>query len=969
MPTQSLPIAILLRAEHLPASSTVIGIASPAPRLSWQVEGAAPGWTQTGYEIEVTREGSVGTFPTDGAAGKEQILVPWPTSPLASREQVTVRVRLAGGTDTDAQREWGPWSDPVILEAALLDERQWRANFISPVGIGGMGQACPVMGTVVELPDDVKIVRARLRSTAHGIYTIRLNGENVDDSVLNPGWTAYQHRIQYITQDVTERLVHGTNIIEATIADGWYRGTVGYYHRRCLYGDRLALLAQLEVELADGTLLVFGSDESWRAWESPVISADLYHGQETDLRLASAPVDPRDEATTHPVEVVARADGHLVPLDVPRIRPTAILTCQRIWTSPSGRTLLDFGQNAVGWLRIKVRGLDTGTVVVARHAEVIEYEELGVRPLRAARATDTWIIADEGEHVLEPEFTLHGFRYAEVSGIADLSPEDIEFVVIGSDMVRRGWFDCSDADLTRLHENVVWSTKSNFVSIPTDCPQRDERLGWTGDIQVFAPTACFLFDTASFLSSWLNDLAAEQYPDGGVPHVIPTFTPELPPDPAAAAWGDAAVVVPWTLYQRTGDIEILRRQMESMAAWVDRITDLAGPGLVWSGGFQYGDWLDPTAPTEEPAMAKADPDLVATACFARCAQITATAAETIGDAYRAAKYSDLASQIRVAFNEAFVSPQGRVHSDSQTGYAMAICWDLLPTQAQRSFAGARLADLVRLADHRIGTGFVGTPLICDALTASGHEKVAMNLLEQKECPSWLYPVRMGATTIWERWDSMLPDGTINPGGMTSFNHYALGAIADWMHRVIAGLDPTAPGYRTIRIAPHCFPQLTGASAQHDSPYGTIRSQWAREDDRIRFEVEIPVGVEAQIILPSGAASKVGHGVHVFHEPLTQDSPDDAYGGDAVVRDVLDDVELWQQICSEVNRNREIPVTPDQLMRMLRTYLDFPASVLPHVLTPFPANAPEGQIPRLEALLREGGFAEWATPISAERRML
>ncbi|HEY8718009.1 family 78 glycoside hydrolase catalytic domain, partial [Pengzhenrongella sp.] len=492
---------------------------------------------------------------------------------------------------------------------------------------------------------------------------------------------------------------------------------------------------------------------------------------------------------------------------------------------------------------------------------------LGTRPLRTAKATDTWVLAGPAEEVLEPSLTLHGFRYAEVRGVPDLRAEDIELVVVGTDLRRTGWFSSSHALLDQLHENVVWSTRGNFVDLPTDCPQRDERLGWTGDTQIFGPTATFLYDTTGLLCSWLTDLAAEQLPDGAVPHVIPDVNRNSLSSTPAAAWGDAATIVPWTLYQRTGDLEVLERQLPSMRAWVDRIATLAGPDRLWIGGFQYGDWLDPTAPPEDPFGAKVDPDVVATAHLARSSWILAESARLLGHDDEAEKYRILNQEVRAAFAHAFVTPAGRVLSDAQTVYALAIAWDLLPHEHQRQAAGRRLADLVRAAGFRIATGFVGTPLVCDALTATGQLDVAYRLLLQTQCPSWLYPVTMGATTIWERWDSMRPDGSINPGEMTSFNHYALGAVADWLHRTVAGLAPAAPGYRALVVRPQPTAELTRAAARHLSPYGEASVAWERADGRLHLTVHVPVGATAEVYVPgSPAPERVGHGEHRWDVP-------------------------------------------------------------------------------------------------------
>ncbi|XVV10130.1 family 78 glycoside hydrolase catalytic domain [Actinoplanes sp. CA-131856] len=823
------------RFEQRTEPGPVLGIGTPAPRLSWTITHAGEGWRQTAYEVQISGE----VFTVRSA---EQVLVPWPARPLRSRERAEVKVRVAYGDD------WSPWSEPATVEAGLLNPDDWTARFISPLD---PGERAPIVAGRVEVPGPIR--SARLYATAHGIYVPSINGRRVDDTVLAPGWTSYEHRLRYHVYDVTTLIRPGENLLEFLLGNGWYRGRLGWSNQRAIYGDRLALLAQLEITTFDGAVHVLATDGTWHARPSVVLADDLYDGQTTDLRPHEAP------ATS--VEMVEGDLSRLVAPDGPPIRPTSVLPARKVWQSPAGKTLVDFGQNAVGWIRLHVRGLPEGTTVTVRHAEVLEDKELGIRPLRSALATDTWVLSGHDE-VLEPSVTLHGFRYAEVTGVPDLREEDIELVVIGSGLRRTGWFSSSHEQLNQLHENVVWSTRGNFVDLPTDCPQRDERLGWTGDIQVFGPTATFLYDTTGLLRSWLADLAAEQRPDGSVPHVVPEVdrAPEF--HTPAAAWGDAATVVPWTLYQRTGDLQVLERQLPSMSAWVDRVAALAGADRLWRGGFQFGDWLDPTAPPEEPGRAKADPDVVATAHFARSSWIVAESARLLGRAADAEKYRTLTAEVRDAFARAFVTPEGRIHSDAQTLYALAIEWDLLPEAGQRVAAGRRLAELVRDGGYRIATGFVGTPLVCDALTSTGHLDVAYRLLLQTECPSWLYPVTMGATTVWERWDSMRPDGSINPGEMTSFNHYALGAVADWLHRTVAGLAPAAPGYRRLLVHPRPTPELTSAAATHLTPYGKASVSWHRSAGHLRLDVSVPVGASAEVHVPGeDRPVTVGHGDH------------------------------------------------------------------------------------------------------------
>jgi alpha-L-rhamnosidase len=906
MPELAAPIS--LRFDHHPADRPVLGIGTATPRLSWQVPAAPDGYMQQRYEIEITRGGTEPEIFTRESG--EQVLVAWPGAPLTAREAATVRVRVAA----DA---WSDWSEPAMVEAGLLAPADWTAQFVSPRDMAGVSDPAPILSGSIDLPGDV--VRARLHLTAHGIYVARLNGNRVGDEQLAPGWTAYQHRLRYQTHDVAGLLRAGTNRLDILLGNGWFRGRLGFQGRRAVYGDRLATLAQLEVTTVNGATHVLNTDSSWTAQESEIVADDLYDGQRTDLRRRGRAAGGR-----HLVDVLDADLGLLVAPDGPPVRVTQVLPASAVSTSPTGKTLVDFGQNLVGWVRLRVRGGVAGHEVAVRHAEVLENGQLGVRPLGSAKATDTYVLHGEPETTLEPELTFHGFRYAEVTGVPGLTAGDIEAVVVGSDLRRTGWFESSHPLLDRFHENVVWGMRGNFLDVPTDCPQRDERLGWTGDIQIFAPTASFLYDTAGFLGSWLTDLAVEQHEDGSVPFVVPDVMPR--PGPATAAWGDAATIVPWVLYQRTGDGDLLARQLPSMCSWVDRVAALAGDRLLREGGFQFGDWLDPTAPPAEPFRAKADPDVIATAYLARSAEIVALAAATTGDGVRARQYGDLAARVREAFAIEYVTAGGRVLGDAATTYALALQWALLPDPEQRRRAGQRLADLVRAAGFRISTGFVGTPLMTDALADAGEPELAYRLMLQTGCPSWLYPVTMGATTVWERWDSMLPDGTINPGRMTSFNHYALGAVADWLHRRVAGLASGAPGYRVIEVRPLPDRRLTRAAARHLTPYGEASVSWERADGEFRLTVVVPVGASAVVSLPGRQQDiAVRHGCHfwVLPDPCARETSCPA---EPTIRQLMDHQPGWDQIVWAAVESG-VTVSEAALAGRLARFLDAPASAL------------------------------------------
>ncbi len=886
-----------LRFEHL---GDAFGIGTAQPRLSWIISTETQGWQQAGYELEAYDGDGQLRDQTGQIDSDQSVLVPWPFAPLESRQRLGVRVRVLG---TDGQVS--AWSDPAPVEAGLLHPDDWTARFVTPDWDEDTStpQPAPLLRHEFEVRSGV--MEARLYITALGVYEAEINGRTVGDHVLDPGWTSYHHRLRYQTFDVTNMLREGRNAIGAILGDGWYRGKLGFGGgRRNNYGDRLALLAQLEIRYADGTTERIVTDDQWRAATGPILASDLYDGETYDARLERPGWGQANYADGDwaGVQQIDRDLATLVAPLGPPVRRTQIVAPVTISTSPAGRTLVDFGQNLVGRLRISVQG-SPGQTITLRHAEVLEHGELGTRPLRGAAATDRYTLRGEGVETWEPRFTFHGFRYAEVDGWpGELRADDVQAVVCHSDMERTGFFECSDALVNRLHENVVWGMRGNFLDIPTDCPQRDERLGWTGDINVFSPTACFLYDCAGFLQSWLHDLAADQQAFGGVvPIVVPAVLGNTGP---TAVWGDAAVIVPWVLYERFGDAGILAQQWESMQTWVDLVAGTAGERRLWDKGFQFGDWLDPSAPPDNPAAARTSRYIVATASFVRSAELLGQAAAVLGRSADAHRYGALAAEVRDAFSKEFATPNGRLVSDATTGYALAIQFGLLPTAEQRQQAGERLAELVRNNGYLISTGFVGTPLVCDALCSVGAYEDAYRLLLQRENPSWLYSVKMGATTVWERWDSMLPDGSINPGEMTSFNHYALGAVADWLHRTVGGLAPGAPGYRRLEIRPQPGGGLTSAHARHKTPYGIAECAWTITQDQLELSVVVPPNTTAHVTLPGGNAApvEVESGTHLWSVPYhLPSSPKQVLSLDSPIRAVIADPEAWAVVLPAILR--------------------------------------------------------------------
>lgn len=854
-----------LRVEH---RHPALGIEVACPRLSWQIV-APDDWQQVSYEVEIRRGEEVEVFGP--LTGSENVFVPWPAKPLAPRDSVMVRVRVRGEDGNPSA-----WADNVVAERGL-DVTDWLARPI--------GAAWPENPESDRRPSLVRkcfhirphLVSARCYATAHGIYSLELNGENVGSDILAPGWSPYGKRLRYQTYDVTTLLKPGPNAIGAWLGDGWYRGRLGFRGgNRNLYGSDLSLMLQLELTYADGSRDIIATDETWRAAPSPIEFSSLYDGETFDARQHDPKWSCSDFADDHwaSVKTEIRDPQTLAAPDGPPIRRQLTLEPVAIDRKAPDRMVVDFGQNLVGRIEFEGRGA-AGERLQTRHAEVMQDGELYMRPLRFARATDTYVFSGAEIECWEPKFTYHGFRYAELSAPpAVLDGIKIKAHVYHSDMERTGWFECSDPLLNRLHENVVWSMRGNFVDVPTDCPQRDERLGWTGDIQIFAPVANFLFDTTGMLSSWLRDLSLEQGKDGTVPWFVPVipgselWTPARP----GAAWGDAAVLVPWSIWVAKGDRQILERQWPSAKAWVDLLARRAGDTFLWRGDFQLGDWLDPSAPPDRPAEAMTDRDLVASAYFSWSARHLGKIAEVLGRTDDSLHYQGIAESAAAAIRQTYLDEKGRLRNETQTGYSLLITFNLLDRQDLIDLAGERLRELVISGGYRIATGFVGTPLILHALTATGSLDIAYRQLMERGCPSWLYAVDQGATTIWERWDSQLEDGRINPGQMTSFNHYALGAVADWMHGVIAGLSPAEPGYRKILFAPRPGGGLSWAKAEHVSPYGRIGIHWKLHEGVLTVHTRVPTGSTADLRLPDGTTHNLSAGEHrmiVRIEPAQQ----------------------------------------------------------------------------------------------------
>lgn len=850
--------AVDFKAEKLVCEYKVdpVGIDVHNPRLSWRVHSSSSGVLQDSYQVLVStgREGfddaSKLAWDSGKVASDQSVHVRYRGDELQSRQRYFWKVRIWVNGEPSA------WSRTASWEMGLLDPEDWKASWIESTREEDptRSEPSPMLRRVFSLKE--KPARARLYITSRGLYEAEINGSVVGNEVLTPGWTSYHHRLQYQTYDVTGMLVEGDNAIGARLGDGWYRGYIAFRGNRNEYGDHLGLLCQLEITYEDGSTSVIGSDEEWKASTGAILASDIYNGESYDARLEqegwSSPGFDDDDWL--PVRIGDPYEGRLIAPAGPPVRRIEEIKPIEILKTPEGDTVLDMGQNMVGRIRMTVSG-EAGTKVSIRHAEVLDKEgNFYTENLRAADQKIEYVLKGGGEEVYEPVFTFQGFRYIAVEGFpGEVQLENFTGIVIHSDMEPTGVFECSNPLINQLQHNIVWGQKGNFVDVPTDCPQRDERLGWTGDAQVFAETASFNFNAASFYTKWLGDVAADQTEDGQVPHVVPDVLRGF----SATGWADAAVIIPWTLYLRYGDKGILEKQYDSMAAWVGYMKKQAGNSYLWTNGTHYGDWLAYATDRSDYPGATTSKDMLATAFFAYSTSLMEKTARVLGRDSEAEEYASLWKRIQEAFVNEYVTANGRMESNTQTAYTIALKFGLLPRGLQAQ-AADRLAADVRSFNNHITTGFLGTPYLCHVLSDNGKLDTAYDLLNQDTYPSWLYPVKMGATTIWERWDGIKPDGTFQNPGMNSFNHYAYGAIGSWLYGVVAGIepDPDEPGFKHILISPKPGGGLTNARAALDSMYGKIESEWEVAGGLFNLRVVVPHNTRATVRLPKAKIDEV-----------------------------------------------------------------------------------------------------------------
>ncbi|GAA5031208.1 glycoside hydrolase family 78 protein [Microbacterium fluvii] len=778
--------------------------------------------------------------------------------PLAPYTEYSVRVDATGTSGETA-------SAATTFRTGRLD-LPWTGRWITDAASETPKKQSPVpMVFRRRFSLEKPVARAWIEATALGVYELDLNGGKVGDDYFAPGFTSYAHQLQYQTYEVTDQL-GDTNELIATVAGGWAVGSFTFARKNKIYADRQGLLAELHIEFADGTQRVVATDGDWEvATDGPVRMAEWYDGETVDARVTTAQMSWKPASETRP-----RANPRILAQYGPPVRVQDTFTPVEVTTAPSGETVYDFGQNFAGVVHARLRGRD-GQTVVFRHAEVLVEGELFVKSLRTAKATATYTCV-EGDQTYSPKQTYMGFRYVGVTGI---DPADLELtaLVLHSDLRRTGSFTSSNERLNKLQSAIEWGGRSNFVDIPTDCPQRDEREGWTGDYAAFATTASFNFDMTRFLDKWLRDMASEQGRGGGIPMVVPRSGNGFPVM-ATAMWGDVCILAPWAEYRARGDLGMLRRSYPMMtkflgaADWWSKLLSIGDRRHIWQFPFHFGDWTSPDGSAKEWIQKGR---WVGTAFFAHSCGIVAEIADLLGEPADAARYRALQSDIVRAYRAVFTDGAGTLKNEFQTAYVLPLHFGMTEG-AETERMVENLVHLIAESDGHLRTGFPGTPYILFALSDNGRVDEAFDLLLQTSPPSWLYMVDAGGTTIWERWDALRPDGTVNTidlqtgkdtGGMVSFNHYAAGAVGDWLYTRIAGIEPTSGGYRTFRVAPLLGGGLTSAEAVVETPYGHASSSWTLADDVFTLRVEVPVSTSCTVVMPDGSERTSDSGVFTY----------------------------------------------------------------------------------------------------------
>ncbi len=834
-----------------------LSINNKAPLLSWEIQSSSRGVEQIAYQIiaalsekELKSEKNL-LWNSGKMDSNQSTQIEYRGKPLQSSQRIFWQVKI-----WDNQTRTSAWSKPAFFETGLLNASDWKADWIEPNITEDKTKSGPSIMLRKEFELKKEIKSAKIYITSHGLYQLNLNGQKVSDELFTPGWTSYNKRLQYQVFDLSSQVKKGNNAIGVILGDGWYRGYLVWKENRNCYGSKLAVIAQLKVIYNDGTEELITTDNTWKSSTGAILASDIYNGETYDARLEQKGWDQPGFIDTkwYDSSVKDFDKQILIASEGVPVRIHEIIKPVKKFTTPKGELVFDMGQNMVGWLQFKLKG-KAGEKISMKFAEVLDKSgNFYTTNLRNAKVSDQYIFKGEGIETYEPHFTFHGFRYVMIENYTgEINLEDLTGKVIYSDMPFTGSFECSDSLINQLQHNIQWGLRGNFLDVPTDCPQRDERLGWTADAQVFTPTACFNVNGAAFFTKWMKDFIADQRADGAVPHVVPNVIGD---GYGSTAWGDAATIIPWGIYSIYGDKRILETQYQSMKAWVEYMrVQTANTGFIFNTGYHFGDWLAFSTNRSDYPGATTDKDLAATAYFARSTKILQQTAELLDKKADADNYKQLLENIKNAFQKEFITPTGRLSSNTQTAYVLALSNDLIPEELRTSAAN-RLANDVKKFGH-ITTGFLGTPDICSVLTRFGHDDLAYMLLFRKEYPSWLYPISKGATTIWERWDGIKTDGSFQDPGMNSFNHYAYGAVGNWLYTTVAGIASASPGYKNIIIHPHPTEKLSYAKANYHSIHGEIASSWTATKGKLNtLEVVVPANTKATIHIPAQSSESI-----------------------------------------------------------------------------------------------------------------
>jgi len=841
-----------LRCEYL---RDPLGIDVRRPRLSWVLESDRRGQKQTAYRIlvassEENLRNDIGDLWDSGKVGSDETAhIAYAGKPLRSRMRCYWKVRV-----WDEAGRASAWSEPAMWSMGLLEESDWKAQWI------GFDEPRKNLSGELILPPprylrkDFKlskpIRRATLYATALGLYEVHINGQRIGEDYFTPGWTDYNKRVYYNTYDVTDILNQGDNAIGAVLADGWYSGYVGFGHQRDHYGKKTRLRAQIVIDYEDGTSEVVATDRTWRASTGPLLEADFLMGETYDARREMPGWDEPgfDSTGWKPVNVSSNITAAVEAYPGVTIRRFRELKPVTITEPKPGVFVFDMGSNFAGFARLKVKA-PRGKEIKLRFAERLNPDgTIYTENLRSARATDTYICRGDGREIWEPRFTYHGFQYVELTGYPGRPGRDaVTGVEITSSTPVAGHFECSNRMLNKLYRNICQTQRANFMEVPTDCPQRDERLGWTGDAQIYIRTACWNSDVAAFFNKWLVDLTDAQREDGQFPSVAPL---KVAGSDGGPAWADAGVICPWTIYEVYGDRQILERHYDAVKRFI-AFCERRSPGLLPPKEFHcYGDWLSVGADTPK--------DVLAEAYFAYSTRLLARIAEALGRRKDAATYYRLYEDIKAAFNRAYVADDGRIKGDTQTVYVLALAFDLVDGD-KRNRAIQYLIDDIKSRGWHLSTGFVGTKDLMLVLTKIGRTDVAYRLLHNDTFPSWGFSIKHGATSIWERWDGWTPDKGFQDPGMNSFSHYAFGAVGQWMFENIGGINTDGPGFKRILIRPRPGGKIRWARVTYRSIRGLIVSDWKIRDNRFELKISIPANTTATVFIPAKDPADIREG--------------------------------------------------------------------------------------------------------------